>query len=42
MRNITIAILVLAAVMMAGCNTVSGIGKDVKSGGAAIERAGGR
>lgn len=27
-----------AVVVLAGCNTVSGVGKDVKAGGAAIER----
>jgi entericidin B len=26
-------------VLLAGCNTVEGIGKDIKSGGAAIEKA---
>jgi len=25
--------------MLAGCNTVEGAGKDVKAGGAAVERA---
>ncbi len=35
-----IAILTLAA--LAGCNTVSGIGKDVQSVGQATQRAGGR
>ncbi len=32
-------LIVLAAAALAGCNTVSGIGKDIKAGGQAIERA---
>jgi entericidin B len=37
----TAAAVLLAAVMgmLAGCNTVSGAGKDVKATGAAVERA---
>ena len=37
----TATALVLAAMMMlvAGCNTVEGAGKDVKAGGQAIEKA---
>ncbi len=35
-----IAILSLAAV--GGCNTVSGVGRDVESAGHAVERAGGK
>lgn len=30
---------VAAAVLLAGCNTIEGIGKDVKKGGEAIEKA---
>ena len=30
----------LVAVLLSGCNTVQGIGKDLKQGGEAIERAG--
>ena len=29
----------LAAVAITGCNTVEGVGKDVKAGGQAIEKA---
>lgn len=29
----------LAALALAGCNTVQGIGQDVQAGGRAIERA---
>lgn len=31
--------LIAVACLLAGCNTVEGIGKDIKKGGAAIERA---
>ena len=31
--------LVLSSTLIIGCNTVSGIGKDVSQGGQAIERA---
>jgi predicted small secreted protein len=33
------SILVLAALLLSACNTVEGIGKDIKKGGEAIERA---
>ena len=31
--------MILAAVTLAGCNTVKGVGQDVQRGGRAIERA---
>ena len=31
--------LFLAALLLAGCNTVEGIGKDLKKGGENIEKA---
>lgn len=31
--------LVLAAMFLAGCNTVEGVGKDIKKGGETIEKA---
>jgi predicted small secreted protein len=31
--------MVGALVMLAGCNTIEGIGKDVKKGGEVIEKA---
>jgi predicted small secreted protein len=34
--------LILAAVALSGCHTVEGIGKDLRQGGEAIERAGAR
>lgn len=30
---------IAATLLMAGCNTIEGIGKDVKKGGEAIEKA---
>lgn len=34
-----IAFMLLAALALAGCNTVEGFGKDVKKGGEVIEKA---
>ena len=31
--------VILAALFAAGCNTIQGVGKDVKKGGEAIEKA---
>jgi len=40
MRKANLVLLVLFAVFaLSGCNTLEGMGKDVKQGGAAIERA---
>ena len=40
MTRLTLAALVLVpALLLAGCNTTRGIGRDVKSVGTAIERA---
>lgn len=33
------SILVLLTLFLSACNTVEGIGKDIKKGGEAIERA---
>ena len=38
MRKLTALIAVLAA-LLAGCNTVQGIGKDIEKGGEAIQKA---
>ncbi len=35
-----IAILCIGCAMLNGCNTVEGVGKDIKATGQAIERAG--
>jgi len=32
-------VFIVAALLIAGCNTIEGIGKDVKKGGEAIEKA---
>ncbi len=34
-----IVLISILAVMLSACNTVQGIGKDVKKGGEAIEKA---
>ena len=34
-----ILLALVAAIALSGCNTVEGVGKDLKQGGAAIERA---
>ena len=40
MRRANKLILALvAALVMSGCNTLQGVGKDMKQGGEAIERA---
>ncbi|OGA63177.1 MAG: entericidin [Betaproteobacteria bacterium RIFCSPLOWO2_12_FULL_65_14] len=40
MRKANMILLALvAAFMLSGCNTVEGVGKDLKQGGQAIERA---
>jgi len=41
-RTLTIAVpLLLSMLAVSACNTVEGVGKDVKSGGKAIENAAG-
>ncbi len=37
MKNL--ALLLAALVMLAGCNTMEGLGKDIRKGGEAIEKA---
>jgi entericidin B len=34
-----ILIAIAAALVLAGCNTVEGVGKDIKKGGEVIEKA---
>jgi predicted small secreted protein len=36
---LTVALALLAAFMVAGCNTVKGMGQDVQKAGSAIENA---
>ncbi|EXI76603.1 MAG TPA: entericidin A/B family lipoprotein [Candidatus Accumulibacter phosphatis] len=38
-RRSRFLLIVLAAIAVAGCNTVQGIGKDIEKGGQAIGRA---
>lgn len=35
----TLCLLLATALLLAGCNTVQGIGKDIEKGGEAIQRA---
>ena len=37
--KLIVTILVLASVLLAGCNTVAGVGKDVERAGEAIQRS---
>ncbi|HSB30932.1 MAG TPA: entericidin A/B family lipoprotein [Candidatus Sulfobium mesophilum] len=37
-----VVLAALCAVILAGCNTVKGLGKDIESGGKAIERSSGK
>jgi len=39
-RNILLALMMLCLGTLAACNTVEGAGKDIQSGGRAVEDAG--
>ncbi len=39
MKTLMIALFGASVLVLAGCNTVSGAGKDVKATGAAVEKA---
>ena len=39
MIRITSVIVAIAAFVLAGCNTVAGVGKDIEKGGEAIQKA---
>jgi entericidin B len=39
MKTIAAAVMAAMMVLVAGCNTVEGAGKDVKATGAAVEKA---
>jgi entericidin B len=39
MKLLSIGLLATMLSLLAGCNTVEGAGKDVKAGGAAVEKA---
>ena len=34
-----VAVLFLAVLFLAGCNTMQGLGKDIQQGGTALEKA---
>ncbi len=43
MKKIAMTLIaILCLIALAGCNTVSGVGRDVESAGHAVERAGGK
>jgi predicted small secreted protein len=39
MKQLIISLLVLGVVVLAGCNTVEGVGKDIKKAGESIEKS---
>ena len=39
MHGILVGALAIAGLLLAGCNTVSGMGKDIKAAGEAIEKS---
>lgn len=39
MRKLVTLLLAAAATLLAGCNTMEGIGKDIKKGGQVLEDA---
>jgi predicted small secreted protein len=39
MKTITTLLALAAALLLAGCNTVKGVGQDVQKAGSAIENA---
>ena len=41
-RTAILLLMVAALAATAGCNTVSGAGRDIERGGSAVERAGGK
>ncbi|MEW6204051.1 MAG: entericidin A/B family lipoprotein [Pseudomonadota bacterium] len=39
MKIVSAILIALSALSMSACNTIEGMGKDIKAGGAAIERS---
>lgn len=39
MKKIVGVVVILAMVMLTGCNTLRGVGKDIEKGGEAIQKA---
>ncbi len=35
----TLFVLIVMSALLAGCNTIEGVGKDIKKGGEVIEKA---
>lgn len=39
MKHISYLLIALTALLISGCNTVEGMGRDIRAGGSAIEKA---
>jgi predicted small secreted protein len=39
MKKLTSLLVLIAALALSGCNTIEGMGKDIKKGGEAVEKA---
>ncbi len=39
MKLLTVIVTLIAAFSLTACNTVAGVGKDIQSGGEALERS---
>jgi predicted small secreted protein len=39
MKNLMTAVLLFAAFVLAGCNTVAGVGKDLEKAGEAVQKS---
>lgn len=39
MKFFAVVLLAISTIGLGACNTIEGVGKDIKAGGAAIERA---
>lgn len=39
MKRVNLFLAFIAMLVLAGCNTVQGVGKDIEAGGRAIEKA---
>ena len=39
MRMLSVMIVMIAALFLSACNTMQGVGKDLKKGGEAVEKA---
>ena len=41
-QKLILVVMIVCAMLFAGCNTVKGLGQDIESGGKAIERSTGK